>query len=399
MAGALVALVTACGNPPQVVEAAGGAPTTPPSPPDVLTPLAGSVLARPSAVTGADGREHVAYELMLTNPLSLFVTLEKVEIIDPARHSVIASIEGDEITSLLTLFGTEQGPTFRGGQSGVMVLDAIAARPRDVPRALEHRVTVTLETEPGVPFEDPDGVLATTFTTGQVRVSDEAPIVVAPPLRGERWWDGVGCCETRSAHRGAVLAVNGAFHVAERYAIDFVQLDAEGRLYSGPIDQLSSYAFYGANVHAVATGKVVNLLDGQPEQVPGSPAVGVTGATAGGNFIVQDIGGGRYAFYAHLQPGSLRFEVGDTIREGEVLGLLGNTGNSDAPHLHFHVMDGPEPLASNGLPYEFTRFTGRGVVTNIDEVVAGEPADLDAQLTGRFRKVLPLDQQVVDFPT
>jgi murein DD-endopeptidase MepM/ murein hydrolase activator NlpD len=86
------------------------------------------------------------------------------------------------------------------------------------------------------------------------------------------------------------------------------------------------------------------------------------------------------------------------IREGEVLRLLGNTGNSDAPHLHFHVMDGVAPLSSNGVPYEFTRFTGEGVVTNLEEVATGSPAVIDTStLTGRTRRVLPLDQQVVTF--
>ena len=334
---------------------------------------------------------------MLTNPLSLLVTLEKVEILDPSKGRVLVTIEGDDIPPVLTLFGTAPGATFRGGQAGVLILDAAVKRPRDVPRSLVHRVTVSLETAPGVPFENPDGVLATTFRTGPVQVSDEQPVVIAPPLRGEGWWDGVGCC-VRSAHRGAILAVNGAFHAPERFAIDFVQLDDEGRYFVGPVDQLSSYPFFGAPIHAVADGKVVSLLDGLPEQVPGSPAVGITGATAGGNYIVQDIGGGRFAFYAHLQAGSLKFKVGDTIRQGQVLGLLGNTGNSDAPHLHFHVMDGPEPLASNSLPYEFTRFTGQGVVSNFEAVIGGSPAEIDAiTLSGPFRKVLPLDQQVVNF--
>jgi len=51
-----------------------------------------------------------------------------------------------------------------------------------------------------------------------------------------------------------------------------------------------------------------------------------------------------------------------------VLGLLGNT---DTPHLHFHIMDGPSPLLSNGLSYVFTNFTVRGVVT--DEVKINPP--------------------------
>ncbi len=177
------------------------------------------------------------------------------------------------------------------------------------------------------------------------------------------------------------MAVNGAFHATERYAIDWVQLDDEGRRFVGPVDQFSSYAYYGAPIHAVADGRVANLLDGLPDQTPGALPTGITGANAGGNYIVQDIGGGNYAFYAYMQPNSLRFEIGDMVREGEVIGLLGNSGNTDGPHLHFHVMDGLAPLSSKGVPYEFTRFTGQGVVTNLEEVVGGR--------TGRHRHLDP----------
>ena len=77
---------------------------------------------------------------------------------------------------------------------------------------------------------------------------------------------------------------------------------------------------------------------------------------AAGNHVVVDIGEGRFAFYAHMQPGSVRVKVGDTGQDQEqVLGLLGNSGNTDTPHLHFHVMDGPSPLVANGLPYVFTK--------------------------------------------
>jgi murein DD-endopeptidase MepM/ murein hydrolase activator NlpD len=76
--------------------------------------------------------------------------------------------------------------------------------------------------------------------------------------------------------------------------------------------------------------------------------------------VILDLGQGRYAFYAHLQPGSLRVKLNDKVRRGQVLGLVGNSGNSTEPHLHFHVCDGNSPLASNGLPYVITEFQVQG---------------------------------------
>jgi murein DD-endopeptidase MepM/ murein hydrolase activator NlpD len=86
----------------------------------------------------------------------------------------------------------------------------------------------------------------------------------------------------------------------------------------------------------------------------------ITIETIGGNSIILDIGQGRYAAYAHLQPGSLRVKVGDRVKRGQVLGLVGNSGNSDQPHLHFQVVDRNSLLESEGVPYVLESFQVRG---------------------------------------
>jgi hypothetical protein len=240
-----------------------------------------------------------------------------------------------------------------------------------------------------------------TFTVAPVTVGAAPAIVVAPPLRGKNWIAVNGCCDAVTSHRGAVMAINGLLRVPERFAIDWLQLDAQDRLYTGPIDVLQSYAFFGVPVYAAADGTVVNRYDNTGEQVPGSPAKGITPESIGGNMLVIDMGGGRYAFYAHLQPGSLKVKLGDKVKTGDVIALLGNTGNTDAPHLHFHVMDGISPLDANGLPFVFTQFTGQGVldVKGLEGLFdKGMPAVIDrALLAGPHRNQLPLNNQVVDF--
>jgi murein DD-endopeptidase MepM/ murein hydrolase activator NlpD len=187
-------------------------------------------------------------------------------------------------------------------------------------------------------------------------------------------------------------------HVPERFAIDFVQLDGEGRMYSGPIDQLSSFHYFGSPVRSAARGRVIQVRDGLPEQVPGELPPGQTIQTAGGNHVVVDIGGGRFAFYAHLQPGRIAVDEGDRVRAGELIGRLGNTGNTDAPHLHFHVMDSPSPLRSSGLPFTFDRFRGQGVTTDETPLFEGEPAVIDREaLAGPHRNRLPIDGQLLGF--
>jgi murein DD-endopeptidase MepM/ murein hydrolase activator NlpD len=141
------------------------------------------------------------------------------------------------------------------------------------------------------------------------------------------------------------------------------------------------------------------MEDGLPEQVPGKLPADATIDMAAGNHVVVDIGEGRFAFYAHMQPGSVRVKLGDKIATGQVLGLLGNSGNTDSPHLHFHVMDGPSPLVSNGLPFVFTAFTGEGQIVDEQPLFTGGVVTIDKEaMPGPHKNEMPLIDQVVSFP-
>lgn len=383
--GAVAALVPA---------AAAGAGAGPP----LLTTVYFRAISPPEPVLGADGRVHLAYELQVTNQSSLYVTLARLDAVRASGGAPLQRLSGSRLASVMRVNGaTKPGTTLAPGGSGSIFIDATLRRGARVPLALEHRVRTIRAAKPGGP--PPAGTARIgRFTGVRVPVTRRPAVIVAPPLRGPNWVAANGCCDVANAHRGATLAIDGTAYVAERFAIDFVQLAPNGRLWNGPADANSSFAYFGDPVHSAAPGRVVRIQDGLPEQVPGKLPAGQTVVTAGGNHIVVDIGSGRYAFYAHMQPGSLRVKVGDRVATGQVLGLLGNTGNSDGAHLHFHVMDGPSPLTSNGLPYRFTSFTGQGVVTDEPALLSGAVTPIDAaRFAGPRRNALPLNLQVIDF--
>lgn len=368
---------------------------------EVLSSLALRPISMPNPVAGSDGRTHLAYELVASNASKLFLTLDRVELLDPAG-TVVTTLAGKPLAAMMTLYsGTDT--TLPPGGTAVIFLDAAFADA--VPASVTARVTLTRQIAgpdgKPAPFPKTQPVPATISFSGAAAVPGKPAVVIAPPLRGPNWLAVNGCCDSVTSHRGAVMSVNGVLRVPERFAIDWVQLDAQHRLYTGAIGRLDSYAYFGTPVHAVADGTVVNLYTSAVEQVPGAPATGITPENIGGNMLVIDIGGGNFAFFAHLQPGSLRVKLGDKVKTGQVIALLGNTGNSDAPHLHFHVMDGPSPLDANGLPYVFTRFTGQGVMddASADAVFThGAPAVIDAKaLAGAQTNRLPLNNQLVDF--
>lgn len=332
----------------------------------VMTPVVGSVLAPPVPVPGTDGKIHLAYELELTNTLSQEVTLTSVAAV--AGDKTLQTLTGDGLAYWTRVLGSKTPTNKIGpGQTALVWLDVAVDDQASVPADVGHMVGLA------IPQPQPPLIPATTTESiAPTRVETRQPAAIASPLRGPGWLNGDGCCGM-SAHRMAMNPLNGQLWGAERFAIDFVQLTPEGRLYTGDAAKLESYAYFGTDIHAVADGPVVAVVNDLPEQVPGKNPTGLPLDQYAGNHIVQDIGGGNYAFYAHLQPGSVKVKPGDQLSTGQSIAALGNSGNTDAPHLHFHVMSTPDPLRSNGLPFVFTAF-------RLDSRAASAEA-LDALLT------------------
>ena len=172
-------------------------------------------------------------------------------------------------------------------------------------------------------------------------------------------------------------------------------------MYAGDRSLPQSYVAFGAKVYSVADGTVVAVNRGLPEQIPEVWPTGLALNDFGGNYVIADIGNGHYAFYAHLQNGSVTVNVGDRLRAGQVIGLLGNTGNSAGPHLHFHIVDGPDPLASNGVPFEIDSFRLEariGSDAGLDRLIAGGKADYAPNGdVGQRVKQMPLTFDVMTY--
>ncbi|WP_418888598.1 M23 family metallopeptidase [Mycolicibacterium neoaurum] len=382
---------------------ATASPTPTPVPPaeaPVATPVLARAVAAPVPVPATDGRTHLAYELLLTNAMDQDITVDSLQVRAGAAGESLLTLSGTDLAERTRILGTT-APTARLGpaQSALVWLD-VSTDKYVVPTELDHQVQVTLTT-PMPPLLPPQ----LTETVAPVTVQAREPVVIAPPLRGPQWWDANGCCGM-TPHRMAINPIDGALWGAERYAIDYVQLLPDGRLFTGDVADTTSYAYFGADVHAVADGPVVAVLDGLPEQTPGKSPTGLRLDQYGGNHVVQDIGGGNYAFYAHLKTGSVAVKPGDRLSTGQVLGSLGNSGNTDAPHLHFHVMDSPDPLKADGLPFVFDNFRLTGRTDDrlgpdgdaIDTVQAGKPAPMVPDFTARDEtRVAPLVSDVMDY--
>jgi hypothetical protein len=384
----LGAALVAVGLSAAVPGAAGGAE-------DHFTPLSARVLHAPEPVRGGDGREHLAYELVISNE-SIFpphpVTVRKV--VATAGGKPVETLTGKKLKELMEPFGVvkeKTRTTIEPGGTAKVLMDVTYPAGMKPPRRLDHRLVVS----PG----PPGSVELTRFPTAPTRVVDRPAPIIAPPLRGPGWVVINGCCDENTSHRHSLLSIDGRLSEGERFAIDFVQMTPEGRITDGPNDVLSNYRFYGDEVLSSTAGRVVGVVDRLPDREINFGLLSAPfAADAGGNHVVIAMGGGRYACYAHMVPGSVTVKVGERVRVGEPLGLLGNSGNSNAPHLHFQLMDGPSPLGSEGVPYRFSSFTAEGTLANFGPFfVLGAKAKTTPAPRGPSRAELPLDLQVVDF--
>ena len=198
---------------------------------------------------------------------------------------------------------------------GVVWLDVPLASEGDVPASIAHRLTI--DPPPDVPV--PDSWLS--YTGAAVAVDRRPPVVLGAPLTGSGWAALGSCCD--GPHRRALMPIDGQWYLAQRFAIDFNQLDAQNRPGVGDPRLPTSFPTFGQPVLAVADATVVEAVDRYPDLLVGEAREDVTPENAGGNRIVLDLGDGRFAVYAHLQAGSVAVQPGDRVARGQPIAKVG----------------------------------------------------------------------------
>jgi len=319
-----------------------------------LPPFLELAIPKPPTVAAGDGAAFLAYELHVTNFAQQTMTLKRVEVAaagGSGARQVLMTVADSALARSLTRPGTTTPPAERarlaGGTRAVVWLWVPVDR-QAPPASVQTRVILEQGTGDSVTTQELDATAVSVTREGAA---------IGPPLRGGVWLAGNGPAP-ETGHRRALIPIGGRPSIAQRFAIDWVKVGEDHRTFTGDRLNNASYHAYGQDALAVGNGTVVAVKDGIPENIPGanSRAVPITLETVGGNHVIVDLGDGRYAFYAHLQPGSVRVKSGDRVSTGQVLGLVGNSGNSTEPHLHFHLSDGNSPLGSEGIPYLHSSF-------------------------------------------
>jgi murein DD-endopeptidase MepM/ murein hydrolase activator NlpD len=200
----------------------------------------------------------------------------------------------------------------------------------------------------------------------------KANIVIDFPLRGT--WIAPNSPGTKVPSHGTNI-------FGERYAYDFVKINTANivrKFYDAPVlgymlfgVPLKKCYGWGAEIYAPCDGEIVMVEDGVQERANVnifSDLRYVTSVSdklkrglfeykdAAGNYIIMKCDVNLYALFAHLQNGSITVRKGEKVKKGQILGRVGHSGNSTAPHLHFQLMDNDDPKMANGIPCAFESY-------------------------------------------
>lgn len=328
----------------------------------------------------------------------------------------IANYSRDDLTLVeLSIFEegtTDLRATFSGAELAVMIGRWDTPRPTGSSRLeiQSGRHALIYVTLPLTPFGSAAPTLVhrlkytaasgrrqrSTVEGASFRVPVDSPISLGPPLRGDGWTP-VYSDAWETGHRRSVYTTAGRARIPARFAIDWILVAPDGSLAKGDERAVINWYGYGREVIAVRDAKVVRAIDDTAEPTVIDPKAVVPIENASGNYVVLDLGEGRFAFYEHLKPGSIVVRTGQHVKKGQVLAAVGFTGQSTGPHLHFHVADSISTLDSDGLPYVFDEFTTVGAFASPEAF--GTHAPWERRATKQVRENnFPAAFSVVAFP-
>ena len=161
------------------------------------------------------------------------------------------------------------------------------------------------------------------------------------------------------------------YHVdnqAQKNAFDIMIYDQEGKTHSGDGVKNEDYYAFGKAILAPCDGEIVTLINGVKDNKPGD----LNPFNTGGNMIVLKTKNNEYLVFCHFKHQSIKVKEGQQVKQAQVLGLCGNSGNSSEPHLHFHIQNTEDINKATGAKCYFNKVLVNGILKTDYSPVKGD---------------------------
>lgn len=322
------------------------------------------------------GKNNVlAYELHVTNFDTVPLMLKKIEIFATEQTTgPLLTLEDTQLSAAIVRVGLVASKGTGGTVGDARVIDPGGRNivfmwvelpvDRPVPMRLNHRMIFS--STPAGAGKPSDS----TLEDFQVAVSRESIPTLSAPFNGGIWVAGDGPAND-SGHRRSTFAIDGYIYSPERFAIDWVKVGPNGDSRHDGTTKNEDWWGWGEPVLAVADGEITEVVDKFPDNTP-RVLPPVTLDNIAGNHVILQIAANRFVTYAHLQKGSIKVRTGEHVHRGDMLALLGNSGNTTGAHLHLQVTDRNSVLQSQGVPFVFADFTYLGPGSDYPEKQVSE---------------------------
>lgn len=299
----------------------------------------------------ANDKIYLVYELNILNNFKAPLDLKKVEIFNLLEPefpiSTFDSIYLNENFERPGLSSENDLNLISENQFGILNLNLEFKKNNVIPKKVFHKLHFKVQKGNG------ESMMYSMETT-IIDIPGKTNLTLGLPFNKK----GIWLYEAES-HKNSRFLAEGRATYPQRFAIDWIYVNNNEELAKNNIKENENWHTYGLELVSVADGIVVDVKDDIIENEPLSEemAVHITKETIGGNYVIIDIGNDIYAFYGHLIPHSLKVSIGNKVKKGQVIGLLGNSGNSDLPHLHFHLESKSNIFfGGEGMPYHIKEF-------------------------------------------
>src|SRR5262245_29779571 len=203
---------------------------------DRITPLLLAVHDAPMPFAGSDGRTHLVYELWITNFSSGDARVEGADVLGDGKR--LATLDAGSVAGRLQPAGRRDATaTIPASGTSLLFVHVVLPARTSSPSTLSHVVRAHVDAAP-------PGLQEMTLSGGDVTVDRRTPVVIGPPLAGDRYVAADSCCDA-TRHSRAALPIDGRVRIAQRYAVDWEQMDGAGRVYAGLREVPGSYDIYG----------------------------------------------------------------------------------------------------------------------------------------------------------